>query len=94
MNIDVNFGVPATVNVMLYTTDVGCWCRWEQFCYLLMCCELSGGVSKYTKCWTHQPKKLTKSGVSRKRETSSLDRSGYSCVRNALLEMVNGAFKL
>jgi hypothetical protein len=40
---------------------------------------------------TNQPKRLTKGGVRRMRETSSLARSNHSCVRNALLEMVNGA---
>jgi hypothetical protein len=40
---------------------------------------------------TNQPKRLTKGGVRRRRETSSLARSKHSCVRNALLEMVNGA---
>jgi hypothetical protein len=39
----------------------------------------------------HQPKQLSKGGVLRKRETSSLVMSDRSCVRNALLEMVNGA---
>jgi hypothetical protein len=44
---------------------------------------------------TNQPtKKLTKGGVLRKRETSSLARFDHSCVRSALLEMVNGALKL
>jgi hypothetical protein len=43
---------------------------------------------------TNQPtKKLTKGGVLRKRETSSLARFDHSCVRNALLEMVNGALQ-
>jgi hypothetical protein len=41
---------------------------------------------------TNQPtKRLIKGGVRRRRETSSLVRSNHSCVRNALLEMVNGA---
>jgi hypothetical protein len=41
---------------------------------------------------TNQPtKRLTKGGVRRRRETSSLAGSNHSCVRNALLEMVNGA---
>jgi hypothetical protein len=39
-------------------------------------------------------KKLTKGGVLRKRQTSSLARFNHSCVRNALLEMVRGALKL
>jgi hypothetical protein len=40
----------------------------------------------------NQPtKKLTKGRVRRRRETSSLVRFNHSCVRNALLEMVNGA---
>jgi hypothetical protein len=44
---------------------------------------------------TNQPtKKLTKGGVLRKRQTSSLARFNHSCVRNALLEMVKGALKL
>jgi hypothetical protein len=43
----------------------------------------------------NQPtKKLTKGGVLRKRQTSSLARFNHSCVRDALLEMVNGALKL
>jgi hypothetical protein len=38
---------------------------------------------------TNQPtKKLTKGGVLRKRQTSSVARFDHSCVRNALLEMV------
>jgi hypothetical protein len=38
----------------------------------------------------NQPtKKLNKGGVLRKRDTSSLARLDHSCVRNALLEMVN-----
>jgi hypothetical protein len=42
--------------------------------------------------FTAQPtKRLTKGGVRRRRETSSLARSNHSCVRNPLLEMVNGA---
>jgi hypothetical protein len=36
-------------------------------------------------------KKLTTVGVRRRRETSSLIRFNHSCVRKALLEMVNGA---
>jgi hypothetical protein len=41
---------------------------------------------------TNQPtKRLTKGAVGRRHETSSLARSNHSCVRNALLEMVNGA---
>jgi hypothetical protein len=44
---------------------------------------------------TNQPtKKLTKGGVLRKRQTSSLARFNHSCVRDALLEMVKGALKL
>jgi hypothetical protein len=44
---------------------------------------------------TNQPtKKLTKGGVLRKRQTRSLARFDHSCVRNALLEMVQGALKL
>jgi hypothetical protein len=44
---------------------------------------------------TNQPtKKLTKGGVLRKRQTSSLARFDHSCVRNAFLEMVKGALKL
>jgi hypothetical protein len=40
---------------------------------------------------TNQPtKRLTKGEVRRRRETSSLAGSNHSCVRNALLEMVNG----
>jgi hypothetical protein len=39
-------------------------------------------------------KKLTKGGVLRKRDTSSLARSDHSCIRNALLHTVNGAWKL
>jgi hypothetical protein len=40
----------------------------------------------------NQPnKRLTKGGVRRRRETSSLARSNHSCIRNALLEMINGA---
>jgi hypothetical protein len=35
--------------------------------------------------------RLTKDGVRRRRETSSLARFYHSCVRNALLGMVNGA---
>jgi hypothetical protein len=42
----------------------------------------------------NQPKSLTKGGVLRKRQTSSLNRFDHSCVRNALLEMVKGALKL
>jgi hypothetical protein len=43
-------------------------------------------------CSTNQPtKKLTKGGVKHRRETSSLARFDHSCVRNALLEMVNVA---
>jgi hypothetical protein len=37
-------------------------------------------------------KKLTKDGVLCKRQTSSLARFDHSCVLNALLEIVNGAF--
>jgi hypothetical protein len=44
---------------------------------------------------TNQPtKKLTKGGVLRKRQTSSLARFNHSGVRDALLEMVKGALKL
>jgi hypothetical protein len=45
---------------------------------------------------TNQPtnQKATKGGVLCKRETSSLARFDHSCVRNALLEMENGALKL
>jgi hypothetical protein len=50
-------------------------------------------VLKWLK--SNQPtKKLTKGGVLRKRQTSSLARFNHSCVRNALLEMVKGALKL
>jgi hypothetical protein len=43
----------------------------------------------------NQPtKKLTEGGVLRKHQTSSLARFDHSCVRNALLEMVNGTLKL
>jgi hypothetical protein len=43
----------------------------------------------------NQPnKKLTKGAVLRKHETSSLARFDHSFVRNALLEMVKGVFKL
>jgi hypothetical protein len=59
---------------------------------------VSWQVQKY---WKHnvadtpnnQPtKKLTKGGVLCKRKTSSLARFDHSCVRNALLEMVNCAW--
>jgi hypothetical protein len=46
---------------------------------------------------TNQPKptkKLTKGGVLRKRQASSLARFNHSCVLDALLEMVRGALKL
>jgi hypothetical protein len=36
-------------------------------------------------------KKITKGRVKRRREASFLARLGHSCVRNALLEMVDGA---
>jgi hypothetical protein len=39
-------------------------------------------------------KKLTKGGVLRKRQTSSVARFDHSCEWNALLEMVKGALKL
>jgi hypothetical protein len=43
----------------------------------------------------NQPtKKLTKGGVLRKLQTSSLARLDHSCARNAVLEMVEGALKL
>lgn len=44
----------------------------------------------------HRPtiQKPTKSGVLRKRKTSSLARLHYFCVRNALLEMLKNDFKL
>jgi hypothetical protein len=45
-------------------------------------------------CLNQPTKKLTKGGVLRKRNTSSLARFNHSCVRNALLEMVRGASKL
>jgi hypothetical protein len=48
----------------------------------------------YTKPTNQPTKKLTKGGVFRKIETSSIARFDHSCVRNALLEMVNGALKL
>jgi hypothetical protein len=42
--------------------------------------------------YANQPtKKLTKGGVLHKRQTSSLARFDHSCLRNALLEMVEGA---
>jgi hypothetical protein len=66
-----------------------------------MKCALAGSAATHsiTFPWlgnsqslTNQPtKRLTKGGVRRRRETSSLARSNHSCVRNALLEMVNGA---
>jgi hypothetical protein len=43
-------------------------------------------------CFT-PTKKLTKGGVLRKRQTSSLARFHLPCVQNALLEMVNGALE-
>jgi hypothetical protein len=58
---------------------------------------------KYCSCYlqgecvvvANQPtKKLTKGGVLRKGQTSSLARFDHSCVQNALLEMVKGASKL
>jgi hypothetical protein len=39
-------------------------------------------------------KKLTKGGILRKRETSSLARFDHSCALNTLLEMVKVALKL
>jgi hypothetical protein len=44
--------------------------------------------------WLDKPtKKLTKGGVLRKRQTSSLIRFDHYCVRDALLKMVRGALK-
>jgi hypothetical protein len=40
---------------------------------------------------TTDHKKLTKGRVRRKRETSSIARFDHSCLRNALLDMVNVA---
>jgi hypothetical protein len=40
---------------------------------------------------TNQPQRLTKGGVRRRCEMLSLATSNHSCVRNALLEMANGA---
>jgi hypothetical protein len=52
--------------------------------------------NKMAVFWDQQTneKNLTKGGVLRKRETSSLVRFDNSWLRNALLEMVNGALKL
>jgi hypothetical protein len=54
-------------------------------------CHFQG---EYVMVANQPTKKLTKGGVLRKRETSCLARFDHSCVRNALLEMVNGALKL
>jgi hypothetical protein len=48
-----------------------------------------------TLAWLNQPtKKLTKGGVLRKRQTSSLARFNHSCVRDALLEMVGAGARI
>jgi hypothetical protein len=52
-------------------------------------------LNRWTLSKTKQPtKKITKGGVLRKRQTSSLARFDHSCVRNAFPEMVKGALKL
>jgi hypothetical protein len=53
-----------------------------------------GGLPNCERCFSaaRQPtNQKDKSGAKRRRETSSLARPNHSCVRNALLEMVNGA---
>jgi hypothetical protein len=59
-------------------------------CYVLVFSQHSGLACRNMP-HANQPRRVTKGGVRRRRETSSLARSNHSCVRNALLEMVNGA---
>jgi hypothetical protein len=65
--------------------------------YYCLCTHLQStgdycGLQLFNPLKQNQPtKRLTKGGVRRRRETSSLAGSNRSCVRNALLEMVNGA---
>jgi hypothetical protein len=60
-------------------------------CSLCLLCHFAGPDFK---CDLQPIKKLTKGGVLRKRQTSSLARFDHSCVRNAFMEMVKGALKL
>jgi hypothetical protein len=50
--------------------------------------------TKQFKRFLQPTKKLPKGGVLCKRQISSVARLVHFCVRNALLEMVNGALKL